>query len=290
MIKNKINCIIGVVGDGFKKWKEEHGSWYRGLTKDDPRVAAIIAKARLTQIKNGKNKGSNNPMYGKLVHCKIGHRKDLGHCVRSSWEANFARILQYFQIHYEYEKHKFVLKNGETYTPDFFLPIYNKYYEIKGRFFNDKNIRFKEEFPLIKLKIINEKRYDKLMRKYSKYITVEDANSFYSKEEILNLFILYCEKLDSRSSVSKFCKELKISIKNIKFLFGSVAMLPKEVESFIFRFDSIRLKKKMFEYMEINGKKPTYKQLQGFYPRTAIILRKCFSGSYLKFDDWSNSE
>lgn len=74
-----------------------------------------IEKGRLTQIKNGKSKGKNNPSYGKVYHSKSGFRKDLGHSVRSSWEANVCRILNKYNIVYEYEKHTFKLKDGTTY-------------------------------------------------------------------------------------------------------------------------------------------------------------------------------
>ena len=72
----------------------------------------------MTQIKNGKSKGKNNPMYGKVTKIKSGFRKDLGHSVRSSWEANFSRILKYMKINYEYEKYTFKLKKGlENFNP-----------------------------------------------------------------------------------------------------------------------------------------------------------------------------
>ncbi|MBZ5753728.1 HIRAN domain-containing protein [Metabacillus rhizolycopersici] len=57
-------------------------------------------------------------------------RKDLNIVFRSSWEANFARILNCLNIKWEYEKESFQLKDG-YYFPDFFLPN-NVIVEIKG--------------------------------------------------------------------------------------------------------------------------------------------------------------
>ena len=48
-----------------------------------------------------KSSGENNPMFGKpCPHRKRGFRKDLGHFVRSSWEADFARILKLHNLDY----------------------------------------------------------------------------------------------------------------------------------------------------------------------------------------------
>lgn len=93
--------------------------------------------------------GSGNPMSGikrpnfgtilQKVRSKIytygkrGFREDIGHYVRSSWEADFARLWKYLKAPYEYEKHRFDLDEFGKYTPDFYLPESNRYYEVKGR-------------------------------------------------------------------------------------------------------------------------------------------------------------
>ncbi|MFW6172463.1 MAG: hypothetical protein ACOC5T_01845 [Elusimicrobiota bacterium] len=82
-------------------------------------------------------KGKNNPMYGKPCpkgagRGRGGFRKDINLYVRSTWEANFARILSFCNINYEYEKKRFTLSSGLTYSPDFYCKYRDIYYEIKG--------------------------------------------------------------------------------------------------------------------------------------------------------------
>jgi len=53
--------------------------------------------------------------------------------MRSTWERNFARILdQLFHVLYQYEPKVFVLSDGRTYRPDFYLPSLGIWVEVKG--------------------------------------------------------------------------------------------------------------------------------------------------------------
>ena len=77
-----------------------------------------------------------------------GVREDLGFYVRSTWEANFARILKFEKKHFEYENETFLLSNGKTYTPDF--KVDEVFYEIKGYMTEtarDKIDLFRKEYP-----------------------------------------------------------------------------------------------------------------------------------------------
>lgn len=60
-----------------------------------------------------------------------GYRHDLGMSFRSRWEANYARILNYEGIVFEYEKHKIEVENGHKYVPDFRL-MNGTFVEVKG--------------------------------------------------------------------------------------------------------------------------------------------------------------
>mgnify|MGYP001465051935 CR=1 FL=1 len=51
---------------------------------------------------------------------------------RSNWEVNLAKILEELNINYEYEKHKIKMDNNKHYIPDFYLPKYNTFVEVKG--------------------------------------------------------------------------------------------------------------------------------------------------------------
>lgn len=199
---------------------QQNNSWNKGLTKNDIRMEALIKKGRITQIKNGKSKGVNNPMYGKPPKCRNGYRKDLDHFVRSSWEANFARVLKFLHLDYQYEKHTFKLSNGDTYTPDFFVSSKNKFYEVKGYDRNEKYKFFIKDYPNIKISIVNQKLYDKIIKIFSNHIAIDDNITTYTKQEILEKFTEY-EKTNGYISVRNFCKFLGISNKTVIRLFGS---------------------------------------------------------------------
>lgn len=98
--------------------------------------------------------------YGGQFGHSFGHagvRKDIGHFVRSSVEANFCRILKLNNIRYEYEPHIFQLEDSEycAYIPDirlldtFKIWPANSYVELKGDI-DEKDERkivlFKEQY------------------------------------------------------------------------------------------------------------------------------------------------
>lgn len=129
---------------------------------------ANVSKVR---IEKGLSRGKNNPMYGKTPKTcygyKVGKREDIGHFVRSTWEANYARILQHLNIEYEYECETFKLNDDYTYTPDF--KIKDTYIEIKGYWYDDSKIKFKlfkSMYPDKKIVIIDSDKYDILKKTY----------------------------------------------------------------------------------------------------------------------------
>lgn len=85
-------------------------------------------------------KGKDNPMYGKPSpegsgRGKGGKREDIGHYVRSSWEANICRVSILIKRKYKFEPKSFKIKINNldyTYTPDFYFYEKDIYYEVKG--------------------------------------------------------------------------------------------------------------------------------------------------------------
>lgn len=116
----------------------------------------------------------------------IGPRKDIGpQEFRSSWEANFARILNHLGIKWVYEPKRFWCGIGTlTYLPDFQLlsdnPWNVKWIEIKGRWRDGDKLKirlFLGRYTGETLKIITGKEYLKLAKKYKKLIPEwEDAS------------------------------------------------------------------------------------------------------------------
>ena len=141
--------------------------------------------------------GENNGMFGrthteevkrKLAEERIknpnvtitkgGTRKDLGETYfRSTWESNYARILNHLGKKWEYEKKMFffkkITKGSTSYTPDF--KVYNEkdyeWVEIKGWMTKQgatKIKRFAKYFPeeFKKMRIIQQKEYKTLEKEY----------------------------------------------------------------------------------------------------------------------------
>lgn len=98
-----------------------------------------------------------------------GYRKDLNASFRSTWEANIARILNFENINYEFESHKFTLQNDKktmTYIPDFYLPDTDTYIEVKGYWRNYKVQLFRQQYPNKFLVIIDKPIYMILKKEY----------------------------------------------------------------------------------------------------------------------------
>ena len=182
-------------------YKNGGKSWNDGLTKKNNKILAKTGKKiskSLTgitlEMKYGKAKaeeirkrfserftGQGNPMFGKKSpHRKGGLRNDLGHYVRSNWEADFARILKLHKIEYEYEPKTFGLvdDNGEklSYTPDFYTPHNNTFYEIKGWMheLDSKKIElFQKQYSEYKFILINTTKFAELAMEYKNLIKWE---------------------------------------------------------------------------------------------------------------------
>lgn len=122
-----------------------------------------------------KFKGKNNPNYGNgeslkraWKEGKFDNRPPLKSFnkgkwtwykdthFRSSWEAEFAKELDGLGIEWQYEKQQFKLSNGKRYTPDFYVPVLDKYYEVKGYWWPKSKAKFdlfKKEYPEIDIEV-----------------------------------------------------------------------------------------------------------------------------------------
>jgi len=176
-------------------------SWNEGLTKETSSKLAetghkisqantgisLVEKvgaeraAELTDFHSRRMSGRGNHMFGKKPpHAKGGYREDIGHYVRSSWEADYARVLKLLEEDYEYEKHSFelVLADGRevTYTPDFYLPSRNLYVEIKGFMRYDDQMKidaFNLAHPDKRLEVISKTKFAELQMTYQNMVAWE---------------------------------------------------------------------------------------------------------------------
>ena len=154
----------------------------RSLTGITPEMKYGQKKAaQLRKNASLRFSGTGNPMYGKKSpHRKGGFRNDLEHYVRSNWEADFARVLKLHNVSYEYEPRTFTLRreNGEllSYTPDFYTPDNNTFYEIKGwmRDLDAEKIGlFRGQYPEYGFVLINTTKFAELAMKYKKLVAWE---------------------------------------------------------------------------------------------------------------------
>lgn len=121
-----------------------------------------------------------------------GFRIDLNNVYRSRWEANFARILKYLEIPFEFEAKGFDLHSDLIrcrYHPDFFLPN-NRIIEVKG-FWDEasrKKVKvFAELYPNYQLLLIDADMYVTLERMYSKQIPQWEFDDVNFTKEVLPL-------------------------------------------------------------------------------------------------------
>lgn len=120
---------------------------------------AIYDKSRCQECYLNTIKGRNHPRFGKIAtHSKPIYYKDI--CFRSSWEVKFAQWCDKNNIIWLYESKTFDLGNT-TYTPDFYLPEFHLYIEIKGFWRDDAKEKFEEfqkQYQNEKIKVIEEKQ------------------------------------------------------------------------------------------------------------------------------------
>lgn len=147
---------------------------------DDPKSIAKMKETKAStreerirkakeQFARGERKPSQN--VGRGIN---GLRGDLGHSLRSIWEANVARVLRLKNIEYGYEIKAFPFydENNEifgSYLPDFYLPQFSVWIEVKGQMDSLSKLKielFKEFYPNENLFIVDGKVYDNIMKAF----------------------------------------------------------------------------------------------------------------------------
>lgn len=84
-----------------------------------------------------------NDMFGKVYQVCYS-----GITMKSSWEGIFAELCDKYKIVWEYEPKSFIVdhKDRYSYTPDFYLPYYNLWIEVKPAVFIEKYRSLMERF------------------------------------------------------------------------------------------------------------------------------------------------
>lgn len=105
---------------------------------------------------------------------KSGVRKDISMeiCFYSTWEANVARVFNLLNIKWQYAPKIFDL-GKHTYRPDFYLPEYDMFIEVKnfmGDYSKQRDSLFRQKYPDIKLDLILKKDYSNIKSNYEELI------------------------------------------------------------------------------------------------------------------------
>jgi len=167
-----------------EKLSESHIILFENMTDEEKHRRAM--KAVETKRKNG-GFGTTTNAYSR---CKGGFRKDLNQYFRSAWEANVARTLNHLHIEWKYEYKRFDFNEENegvlSYQPDFYLPQYDKWIEVKG--WMDKKSKqrlklFEKYYPkeYLKLILIDEYLYKKIEKEYSGNIDLWEHKGVYLK-------------------------------------------------------------------------------------------------------------
>ena len=167
--------------------------FHNNLTYQQKMLENLLIGGKVAQFKNG-----NKMRVGKFhtpetkdrisltkirqMTRKSGHfskgsfRKDLGRYFRSKWEANFARILTYHGINFEYESNNCIFN-----TPygrlllNFYLPDFDLYIEPKGYLWSDARIKLKyltTSLRMNNIKIIDFQTYRVLQKMYDGVLSI----------------------------------------------------------------------------------------------------------------------
>lgn len=150
-----------------------HKELAANMSYDEKRLIAM--KGVDTKRKNG----SFNTTSNAYSRCHGGYRSDVDCYFRSSWEANIARLFNSLDIKWEYESKRFNFPDVESgvlsYQPDFYLPTYDRWIEVKGWMDEKSKIRldmFRKYYPeeSSKLILIGEQEYFDIETIYSNII------------------------------------------------------------------------------------------------------------------------
>lgn len=103
----------------------------------------------------------NHPTFGRSSSWSVCSYNQIN--FKSSWEANFAKWCDLSEIKWQYEPKAFYL-GGTTYTPDFYLPEFDCWIEIKGWWIGlaKKKFNFVKNHFDIRLKLFDERKLKQL--------------------------------------------------------------------------------------------------------------------------------
>lgn len=168
---NLINKTCPTCQSEFTSWKSSHRKF---CSPKCSRVPASVSASE-TMHRNGHYK-SMRP----FSRCKKGLRPDLGLSFRSSWEANYARFLNWLKKNdpwiydWEYEPTTFwfhnIKRGCRSWLPDFKVTLRDgsiEYHEVKGWMYPRSKTalrRMRIYYPDVSVVLIDQNRYKALQK------------------------------------------------------------------------------------------------------------------------------
>jgi hypothetical protein len=118
-------------------------------------------KEKLSLLQSRRIEEAGHGGFRDVLYYRISNINGVEYSVRGTWELKVAEYLNAQGILWERLKYlSYVDAEGvkRTYVPDFFLPDYGEYWEIKGYFSAKDNLKMKlvEAYNLIKVQILQK--------------------------------------------------------------------------------------------------------------------------------------
>jgi hypothetical protein len=123
----------------------------------------------------------SRPTSAKASRGKSGIRPDIDgeSNFHSRWEANIARWYTFLRVEWVYEPKSFDIGN-QMYTPDFYLPEFDMYVEVKNfwsEYSSTRDLKFRNTFPDLRLEVILKKEYLEIQEQFCEYIPYWEYNN-----------------------------------------------------------------------------------------------------------------
>lgn len=159
--------------DTSKHWTKTPEGKEKISKNSKGRIYDLEARANMSIGAQNRVRTKRETLYSSA---KGGYREDLKCYFRSTWEANFARILNFQNRKWEYECKTFQLEDSLSYTPDFYIEDENVFYELKGRLDERSKLQLglmKEKYPEVIVNLIEGESYNKLRLEFKDLVEWE---------------------------------------------------------------------------------------------------------------------
>jgi hypothetical protein len=104
---------------------------------------------------------------------------------RSRWEVYVAKLLLYGDIYFMYEPRRFFFSKSLSYLPDFYLPSYGTYVEVKGSLSKKDKLLLSIFTRTHKLKYLGKKELMQISRRSAAFLSSPDMKEYVpSKSEV----------------------------------------------------------------------------------------------------------